>query len=607
MIVPFEQIQEIIKTNPSKARIEEAGKQSRKLRMHVDGMDLDTMIDRCDHFEDEDLHKVRKKYAVSNKDVFSRLLQQEDMIFSARGGSTSYNMTESQEKQMNALLDDTRYGMSLRKWIQNFALPAYRTDPMGIIFIEAEQLVVNASGEMNEPKAYPTYKAVGKIYDYASTGRRIEYVCFKLKAGEARKFGIQDEALKGMKADADTKYFRFVDDRKDLILENDGSSIKLVINITQANPLPNQWGRCPAIMNSDLMHYTDPNVFFSPLYFIVELADTFLFDRSIRDLQKKYHGFAKAIEPLLTCPTCDGTGYLEAAPCPSCTPPNLFADYSVAVSAGRPANAVKGTGYKLKTKVSDVARFPLSLFAENSGFDWQKVFGYVSPDIKSWEKQDSALEDLEELMEMTYWGTIRVRRPKIGNADPNPGVFGATATEVDSNTQPKEARLNRTADWAERTEMMIADFIGKYYFPDNFKKSSIAYGRNYILKTPEEYQDNYLNLRTKGAPDTSLDEALRMYYQAKYQNNPAQLAIFLKKIAVEPFPHLPIANLKGIVLNLVDFNAKLYYGEWSDTVQDIQWLQVPADKLRELLRKYVEAKNIPEPAPDPKNKVPINS
>ncbi|MBK7885483.1 MAG: hypothetical protein IPJ81_18085 [Chitinophagaceae bacterium] len=198
---------------------------------------------------------------------------------------------------------------------------------------------------------------------------------------------------------------------------------------------------------------------------------------------------------------------------------------------------------------------------------------------------------------MTYWGTIRMKRPK-------PGISNdVTATEVNSNDAPKEARLNMTADWAERTEQTIADFIGQFWFEGSFKNSSISYGRDYILKNADELMKEYQEMRTKGAPDFSLDEALEKYYQAKYQNNPLQLAIALKKLDVEPFPHINIVNAKSIITDFTDYNTKLYFGEWSNTIEDILWIKSTVEKLKELLKAYVAAKKITEPKPE---KAPVS-
>jgi len=571
----FEQIRDIILNNPNKAIIEDGQARAKKASMHVLGDNIKESLQKYDYFEHPDVYAEKCKYAVSNKDVIARLLQQEDMVFSARGGSSYFGLPDEQEKQMHELLADVKFGMSLRKWVKNFGLQAYRCDPMGVIFIEIDKLVVTENGPMNTPRAYPTYKSINTVYDYQTTGRRLEYVCFKLTVSEALSFGIEDDDLKNNPSKtAITQYYRFVDDNKDAIMKKGDGEVTLVKNISQENPIINPWGRTPGFIVSDLILFTNPQIFLSPLDNVIELADTFLNDRATRDLQKRYHGFAKPIEPLLQCPKCVGEGYVNGAACPDCTVPG----------------GQKGTGYKLRTKVSDVAKFPLEIL--EAGFDYKRIFGYVTPDIESWEKQDSSLDDLEQLMEMTYWGTIRMRRPQPGSTPDK------TATEVKSNDEPKEARLNMTADWLEKTENMIATFIGQFWF-DNFKQSSITIGRDYILKTADELLDTYETLRTKGAPDFTLDEALEKYYQAKYQNNPLQLAIYLKKLDVEPFPHISMNNAKAIITNFDDYNAKLYFGEWSNTIPEMKWLALPAPKLREDLNAYVKKKGIAEPAPQP--------
>jgi hypothetical protein len=577
MILQFEQIKNIILTNPNKEVIEAAREMANKLLLHVHGRGMNEALKQCEYFENLPVYTERKKYAKSNKDVFGRLLQQEDMIFSARGGSTYFNLPDNSEKAMNGILDDIRYGMNLRKWVKTFALQAYRCDPMGVIMMEVDSVSIDDNGQMQEPRSYPTYKSSHSIFDYLTTGRRLEYICFQLTVGECKAYGIQDEKLNSLKRTALTDYYRVIDDRKDLVVKKETDTI-ILPTMAQANPIANGWGQTPGFIVSDLIRFDDSRIFVSPLDLVVELADGFLYDRSVRDLQKKYHGFAKAVEPLLQCPTCEGQGFTNGGPCKSCSQPG----------------DEKGTGYKTQTKVSDVSKFPLSIL-ENGSFDYKRIFGYVTPDIESWEKQDRSLDDLEELIEMTYWGTVRMKRPQPGDSGDS-----ITATESKSNDAPREARLNATADWAERTEMMIADYVGKFWFDAAFKRSSISYGRDYVLKTAEELMDFYQTLRTKGAPDFALDEALEKYYRAKYQNNPVQLVKFLKLLDVEPFPHMKVSESKALITVPEDYNAKLYFGEWCDTVPVAKWVS-PAftpQVAKAELRAYVQAKNIPVPEPD---------
>jgi hypothetical protein len=217
MIYNISQIADIVKKNPNKSLIEKGRVMADKLLMHVHGKNM--TIEQVEHFASKEVYDVQKKYAISNKDLFGRLLQQEDMVFTSRGGSAYFNLPDEQERQMNALLDDVRYGLSLRKWIKNFALQAYRVDPMGILFIEVEEsLAVDNAGQMNQPRAYPTYKSIYSIFDYEPNGRRLEYVCFQLSIADAIAFGVQDVKLRDRNPADKSDYYRFVDDEKDVIV-----------------------------------------------------------------------------------------------------------------------------------------------------------------------------------------------------------------------------------------------------------------------------------------------------------------------------------------------------------------------------------------------------
>ncbi|MDP4265715.1 MAG: hypothetical protein Q8941_24565 [Bacteroidota bacterium] len=576
MILTSDQIATIIKTNPNKKRIDAAKEVTKKLMRHIHGTDMLTAVNIIDFFEGSDIFKVRKASTTSNKDMFGRLLQAEDMVFNAKGGSKFFNLPETSEKQMHAVLDSVRYGLSLRKWIKVFALEAYRADPMGVIFMEVEQLVVIEGQPANTPKVYPTYKSIFSVFDYDNTGRQLDYVVFNLTPDDLKQFGIQAPDNAPMIGESNsTGYYRVVDDTSDTIIRmGDGG-------ITEVNRMEHSWQQTPAFIVSDLVQFDNPKSYLSPLNLCIELADTFFEDRSVRNLQKKFHGFSKAFEPLMKCGTCNGSGQLKGQPCPSCTV----------------AGAEMGTGYKLQTRVSDVARFPLSMFEASGGFDVKKIFGYITPDIQGWDKQDLSLEQLESLINYTYWGsapddksngTLTTRTIKNPSSE--------TATKTKANLQPRYARLNQIADWAEGTESLIADFIGKFWFGDAYDTANISYGRYYILESPDDLMTQYQDLLTGGAPISAMYEALEKYYHSVYENSPIELAVRLKLLYVEPFPHLSIAEAKNLVSDFTEYNRKLYFGEWYATLQDAYVINTDTIKLRQDLTDYVAAKKLTAPA-----------
>jgi hypothetical protein len=558
MIYTDDQIAGIIKTNPQKKLVKCAQDQAAKLKTLIHGENLSSALSRDTYFENNDIFTSRNKDAMSNKDLFARLFQREQMVFTAQGGASYFTgINDAQVKQLNELFADIRYSMTLRKWVEHFALPAFRCDPMGVIFIESDQ------------NAYPTYKCSSTVYDYLPNGRKLEYISFQLTKADCDLFKVEDEKLKDQQPDFKTNYYRFVDDLKDVIVNYENSVV------TEIDSLNHGWTQTPAFIISDIISFDDTQKFLSPVHEVLELATSFLNDRSIRDLQKKYHGFLKAIEPLLQCGICEGTGYLSGSACPECTP--LGGD--------------KGTGYKLRTKVADVARFPIKT-GSGENFDFNKYFGYVKLPIEVWDKQDTSLQDIENLITDVYWGTEKRQSttgPKKGDKS-----IEETATKTLANLQPIYARLNQTADWAEKTENIIADFVGKKEF-SSFKKSQISYGRYYILETPEELMEEYLTLKEKGASQSSLFAALKRYLHSAYEADPSMLAVELKMINVEPFIHNTTSEVLANNPAKIDYYCKLYFSEWRQ-LQDFNYLLVTKEEvLRQSLIEYATAKMALEP------------
>jgi hypothetical protein len=575
MTLTEEQKKKIILAPPNKAIVAAANAYRQKLMLHLHGVGMDDAIKHLEYHENKAVYPVRKKYAVSNKDVFKRLLNDEEQVFTARGGSAFYNLPEEQEQKVNKTFADVRYGMSLHKWMQNFALPAYRADPRGLIFIESDP-----TSEKDDPKAYPTYKSTNDIWDYKTNGRKVEYCCFKILPKDYATYGIKTDNQDSGNTTLATPiqpattpvYYRFVDDALDCIYKRDGETITAAPMVDGFdNEIKVMWGKFPGFIISDLIQFDNPDTFASPIDNVVELADCFLRNRSIKDLQQLYHGFAKAVEPVLKCKTCEGTGNKSGKACPDCTLPGQSS----------------GTGYRLETKVGDVAKFPLDIYEKLPHFKFNDIYGYVTPDIKSWEMQITDLTNLENLMSYTYWGINNTQVKGFNGTQDTT----ETATEVLVNLQPKYAKMNCTADWGERTESMIADFLGEYYFTSSWKGANISYGRDYILETPEEIFAQYQLMISGGSPDCMLDEQLEKYIKCLYQNNPQQQAKYLKLFDVEPFPHRKAADVEAsAIIPITDKMCKVYFGEWEDSLKDAYILQTDAVQLRKDLIAYVADK-----------------
>lgn len=549
----FKEIGSIIVRPRNKANLDWAKEVNRQLMMHVTGEGMGAALKTLEPFENDDIAATRRRYAVSTKDLFKRLLREEQQVFTTKGGSISYTNSKRKEKVIIDAMSKYGDGIGLRKWVETYAKPAFDTDPMGLIFMEH-----------NDGEPYPTYKRVTSIHDYISEGRELEYVCFYIPQHEIKHYGINNKGNEGC------KYYRFVDEDYDRIVyvQND-VAILAPMNEGYSAELPNMWDDVPAIIISDMVQYYDTGRYESRIQVLSELGDCFLRDRSIRDLQKLYHGFAKAVEPLLRCSTCEGEGLLQGMPCPDCSQPGHD----------------KGSGYKTRTRISDVSRFPIEILNEAGGFDFKKLFGYVTPDIASWQQQNSDLSALEQLMYITHYGTMSNATVQGYNGTQS---TTETATKTLMDTLPKQMVLNNLADWAEGIETWIANRDAEYRFQESEPSVYITYGRDYILNTPEQILEVYHAMKKNGDPVSTLNEMMVKYIKSLYKGSPQKQAVELKKYNVEPFPHMSIKDVEASsYVSDLDKKRARYYVEWAKTISYEQWYSYSEAELGTLLTEYV--------------------
>lgn len=530
MILKISDIKRIIKDNPNKAIVAEGKKMNKKLAVHIAGIGMDTYLEQINTFENADQKNIRQKYARSNVDLFDRLSRPIDEVFSARGGSVYYNLPKSQEPQFRTYLANVEWGYTLRKWMDNIGKVAYLMDPMGLIFIE-----------VGNNEAYPTYKSIAGVYDYQLNGRRLDYIIFTT---------------------SEKSVYRIVDDTFDRLVKVEGDSLTSIPGKT----FPNYFGHVPARIISDLVK-PGMDCFCSPFWTVVELADEFLREGSIKSIYKLLHGFPKYWQYTSDCPDCNGTGLKGGSDCPAC----------------------RGTGTKMRHDVADNINLPLPV--KDDPKVAPDVAGYVTPDIEGWAKMTEELQLLEDLMNHTVWGTHQ--RDQADND---------TATGRFIDVQPVNRRLNKFSEWGEDIERFITDEMGFFYFPGSYKGASVNYGRRYLIESPDTIWDKYVNARSTGAPQSSLDELLRDYYYTKYSNDSLELQKHLRLMKLEPFVHLTIMDAKNVAPNTIDYKMKLYFTEWLGTLQESSLLFDPLESLRTSLKNYAMAKEElekqePNPAP----------
>jgi hypothetical protein len=528
MLLDIADIKRIIKDRPNKAIVDEGQKMNKKLAVHIAGIGMDTYLEQINTFENLDQKLIRQKYARSNVDLFDRLARPIDEVFSARGGSVYYNLPKSQEADFRSHLASVEWGYTLRKWMDHIARIAYLMDPMGLILIEV------GNGD-----AYPTYKSVAGVYDYQLNGRSLDYIIFTT---------------------ADKNVFRVIDDSFDRLVKWDGESVRTVSGKT----FPNYFGHVPARIVSDIVK-PGMDVFCSPFWTVVELADEFLREGSIKSVYKLLHGFPKYWQYTSDCVDCEGHGVKNGADCPAC----------------------RGTGKKLRHDVADNINLPVP--QKEDPKIAPDVAGYVTPDIKGWEAMTAELQLLEDIMNHTIWGTHQ--RDEADND---------TATGRFIDVQPVNRRLNKFSEWGEEIERFVTDELGVFYFPGSYKGASVNYGRRYLIESPDTVWEKYLTAREKGAPQSTLDELLRDYYYTKYSNDSLELQKHIRLMKLEPFVHLTITESKLVAVGTLDYKMKLYFTEWLGTLQETNLLFGNLEGLRASLKEYAQGKeDMQEPEPEP--------
>jgi hypothetical protein len=560
MILSEQEIREIIVSNPNKELVQKGRDYNARLCTHFYGTGLDKYkaMDTVEGFEKPSLHALRVKYASSNKDLFARVSRPVDKVFSAKGGSTYYNLPDTQEKRARQLASDIKSGYSIKSWVENFWKPHFQDDPYGILFMEITAPVQKAILLKQQGKSfvYPTYRSITTIYDYQPNGAAFEYVVFELTREEKSEYGVKPE----------DRYFRVVDDAADYIVKREDETVI----IDQTRTLKNFFGYVPAIRNSDIPDPNTENGVLSYFDEVLELADRFLLKGSIKVTHEFLHGFPKYWEYADDCLMCGGTGHVAAGTCPDC----------------------KGSGKSIMTKVSDAKLLNYPQTKEDA-IVTPNVAGYVSPDKTYWEISTQDLQLLEDLMNFTLWGSNPM--PKTQGMQTSADGKTQTATEILSDVKPQSDRLHPISESAAKRDKFILDGAVRIQIQPSYPGSSVNYGKRYMLESPDVLWEKYQDARTKGGAASVLDDLLMEYYEAKYDSDPVKLAIQSKLMKVEPFIHFTPQQVQLLKPAEEDYKAKLYFSEWLSTVNEAMLLSFSVEELRANLVETVKVKQLPQP------------
>jgi hypothetical protein len=532
------------KFNNPDVRIKWAREYNDKMMLHVHGVGLKEALAKINNYENDKQKDARDLFAHSNKYISDRLLRPTDNVFSAKGGYRKYIFDSSEKKIEDAFVErlvDVYSGYNLSQYIHRVWFDKYVCDPNGLIFIE-----VNEDGT----ESYPTYKSIKSIRNYKQDGIKVEWVIF-----DPHETVFDEERPTDIKKEL----FWAVDSEGYYLCEKAKGDIRIIE--TKANT----FGEVPAIICSDI----SDNVSGwkkSPIDAQVELLDKIMVDNSVLNIVGYFHNYPQQWVYVSDCPRCSGTGQITEGTrdregnidftCPSCG----------------------GSGKQERKDVTDIIRLGIPQANE------QKIdppSGYVYMPTDPMKMMMDVVDRTWNMIIYSHWGTSL----EYGGADNK----YQTATGRFIDTQPVNNRLNRYTESVEIAHTTLVSYFGKFYYPKQFKKAEIKYGRRYLIETPDQLLKRYGEISNLTENVLLLDITWDQYLESEFRENELLLEYYKKLNALDPMPHVDASKLKELGLE-DELRRKLYIIEYKST-KDIYWvIKTPLDKLRADYSNYLTLK-----------------
>jgi hypothetical protein len=524
MVLTIEQIASFIDKPANYELIKEARKYSDHLNLHVNSQGIDKHFEKIKEYENQNQLDLRKKYARSNKYLFSELLKPLDKIYTARGGAKYYNLPDAEEMKLKAILSEVRSGMSIDKWLDNNWKKKKVTDPNGVIMIE-----ISEKGDF----CYPTYKSIYSIKDFQFSGSKVEYIIF-----EPEIVTVDGGVI---------ERYRVIDDANDYIVEKSKMSNALgepiqEVKINQENSFSNFFGKVPARMISDV----EDEITGMKLSFIdpaVQIADEILVDNSIKIIFKYAHGFPAYWEIERSCPVCKGAKVIDGGTCEACD----------------------GDGIRKGRDISDKIIVSMDEMGKAGAIP---PAGYVSTDTATWKMMNDESDFMSKVIHKAMWGTLALMSEKEYQK----------ATPTFSDLQPAYDRLNPVSTEAESMEKFVVDLMGKFYFPI-YKGSTIIYGKRFQIESPDQIWKKFTEGKTGHIPENILRNILLEYIQATYANDAYEMAKQVKIFKTDPYPIYDANELKTLGFSLKDLYTKIYFTQWLSTIDTDEMLMLSYEQL----------------------------
>lgn len=527
-------IEELIKSGKPSHFIQESREYSCKIKRHTKKEGLDEFLARINGYENETQHKLRKKFAISNKFIISELLRPIDSVWTARGGSFDIGATSENIKIDFYTFSSTAWGgRSINDFVKTVWREAFIDDPNGLIYISFDQV----SGQY-----YPEFISTSRILDYAVRGQSLSYLLFE-----------PDE----VDTDTGKEYFyKLIDPQLISTYRKSGDEVTLI------DFAKNPAGMIPAVVVSNLVTSEEEHRL-SPIDAQIELLDSIVRKNSVKEIFEFLHGYPKHWAYGEVCSECGGQGRVDNTNKESA---ELYVNCPKCNGTGQPGS---------KTDVSDMSllRIPEGDQAKLAN----KPMGFESPDVEVWQEMRGELDWMFDWIFRSHWGTTISK-----------GSASETATGRFIDVQPVNNRLAKYSDSAELIENEIYSIIQKLNFANTVTRVRRQYGRRYIIESPDAALKRYSEGRLAKLPATLLDYLLDQYYSSEFASDELSYNRRNKLNRVEPFIHSSIEEVQAMPVPDEVKIQKAIFSEWLSTIALVEIDTRSTIELKELLKNFTD-------------------
>lgn len=543
MVLQSEEVIKIIEAGLD-PRIDAARKQSQKLNMHMTGKNLIEFLETLDDYETTAQKKLREKLAKSNRSLFSFILRPMDKIFTAKGGSIQYNLTDRTLDEFKKQISSVADGLDIKRYLKKVVRKHYIIDPNAVLFIDIDK----------EGKLETHVVNTEKLFWYSNKGNKVNAIIFApYKVEEPQR-------------DRDKEFYRVIDQQTDRIFVRDGGGN---VYEKESERLNNYFKFVPAMILGDEKN-VNKDIFESFIEDILEDADEHLRDISVKTIHKLAHAYPRYWSYEQACVRCQGEGTIK-------TIENEVVKETTCKSCD-------GDGIKHRTNPSDelVLRAPM----EGDPVLAPDVAGYVSPDLATAEFYEKNLERAKNSMFQATWGTTYEQ-----------GGKRETATGRFLDSQPVQDRLKDTSYTFSNFHQFMLNCYGKVILQDPNYEAAVSYGTRYILEGPDDILETYMNASRENISELGIIGLRNKWIESEYQSDTVELMKYKKLAKVEPFPTLKVSDVSGMPIPDQDKLRKFYFSTWVNTLKDAEIILRSEEELRAKLDEFVASKQLKEPEP----------